>query len=295
MFEVAHALVRQGLSVYADVPEIDWSFQRNQWGRPEVAGPARAPRFTFSLSHTPGLVACAISVGVECGVDVESVARGGQTRCVSHDGCCPSGRSQTSKRSPAETKLERLLEYWTLKEAYLKARGVGMSVAMRDVSFVLDEREIRLVAVDPEATSGPGAWSFTSARPTLSHVLALALGPPDGPSRTVVMREGLPMEPAAEDLLLGVEFHAAVQRTAFVGVVRRDRPRLSEALRRDSARGDTAVDEVLANRLCTAQTETLVVVVVTDRVGVAFDAHRNVRASSSASRPPHRARPSLRP
>ncbi len=195
MFEVAHALVRQGLSVYADVPETDWSFQRNQWGRPEVAGPARAPRFTFSLSHTPGLVACAISVGVECGVDVESVARGGQPLRVARR-VLSEREIADLEAQPAETKLERLLEYWTLKEAYLKARGVGMSVAMRDVSFVLGEREIRLVAVDPEATSGPGAWSFTSARPTSSHVLALALGPPDGPSRTVVMREGLPMEPA---------------------------------------------------------------------------------------------------
>jgi len=195
MFEVAHALVRQGLSVYADVDETDWSFDTNQWGRPEIAGPAHAPPFTFSLSHTHGLVACAISVGIECGVDVENFARGGQPLRVARR-VLSEREFADLERQPVETKLDRLLEYWTLKEAYLKARGVGMSVAMQDVSFALDERGIRLVAVDSEATSGPDAWSFTSARPTPSHMLALALGPPDGPSRTVMMREGLPRDPA---------------------------------------------------------------------------------------------------
>jgi 4'-phosphopantetheinyl transferase len=193
MFEVAHALVRQGLSVYADVPASDWSFATNQWGRPEVVGPAQAPRFTFSLSHTRGLVACAISEGVECGVDVESFARGGRPLRVARR-VLSEREFADLEAQPAEAKLGRLLEYWTLKEAYLKARGVGMSVAMRDVSFALDERGIRLVAVDREATSDPTAWSFTTERPTPSHTLALAVGPPDGPSRSIVMRKGLPRD-----------------------------------------------------------------------------------------------------
>jgi 4'-phosphopantetheinyl transferase len=194
MFEVAHALVRQALSQYADVAARDWSFETNRWGRPEIAGPARAQRFTFSLSHTRGLVACVIAAGVECGVDVESLNRPGDPLRIARR--VLSARELADlERQPSETKQSRLLEYWTLKEAYLKARGVGMSVSMRDLSFRLDERGIRLVTVDPEAKSSPDAWSFTITRPTSSHTLALALGPPDGPSRTVEVREGFPRQP----------------------------------------------------------------------------------------------------
>jgi 4'-phosphopantetheinyl transferase len=194
MFEVAHALVRQALSQYADVAPGDWSFATNRWGRPEIAGPVREKRFSFSLSHTHGLVACAIAAGVECGVDVESMTRAGDPLRIARR--VLSARELTDlETQPSETKQSRLLEYWTLKEAYLKARGVGMSVAMRDLSFALDDPGIRLVTVDADAKSSPDAWSFTITRPTSSHTLALALGPPDGPSRTVEVREGLPRQP----------------------------------------------------------------------------------------------------
>ena len=190
-FEVAHSLIRHALSLYADVPASAWSFRANRWGRPEIAGPAHAPRFAFSLSHTRGLVACAITAGGACGIDVESFERGGNPLRVARR--VLSGPELADlEAQPAEAKLGRFLEYWTLKEAYLKARGVGLSVAMREVSFALGERGIRLAAVDPGALDGPAAWAFASERPTPTHALALALGPPDGPSRTIVMREGLP-------------------------------------------------------------------------------------------------------
>jgi len=194
MFEIAHALVRQSLSSYADVAAIDWTFETNRWGRPEIAGPAHAPRLSFSLSHTRGLIACAIGSGIACGVDVESVERSGSPLRIARRVLAETEFADLEAQPP-ETKLDRLLEYWTLKEAYLKARGVGLSVAMRELSFTLDERGVRLVTVDPEATSGPSEWSFRLTRPTPEHRLALALGPPDGPSRTVVMREGLPSGP----------------------------------------------------------------------------------------------------
>lgn len=192
MFEVAHGLVRQSLSLYADVAPTEWTFETNRWGRPEIAGPDHARSLCFSLSHTRDLVACAISAGVACGVDVENVDRRGRPLRIARRVLSEPELADLDAQ-PAESKLGRLLEYWTLKEAYLKARGVGLSVAMRDLSFTLDERGIRLVTVDAEATSGPGEWAFTSTRPTPSHRLALALGPPDGPSRSVLMREGLPI------------------------------------------------------------------------------------------------------
>jgi 4'-phosphopantetheinyl transferase len=190
-FEIAHALVRQSLARYADVPARAWTFDTNRWGRPEVSGPPGAPRLAFSLSHTRGLVACAVTDGAACGVDVENLARRGDPLRIAARVLSASERADLEAR-PAEQRRRRLLEYWTLKEAYLKARGTGMSVAMRDLSFAIAGGAARLEAVEPQASAGPEAWSFVCARPSAEHLLAIALGPPDGPSRTVRVREGLP-------------------------------------------------------------------------------------------------------
>jgi 4'-phosphopantetheinyl transferase len=96
---------------------------------------------------------------------------------------------------PVAERRTRLLEYWTLKEAYLKARGTGLAVSMRELSFAIDDGGARLEAVEAAATDPPEAWAFVRTRPTVEHTLAVAVGPPDGPSRTVRMREGLPSFP----------------------------------------------------------------------------------------------------
>src|SRR4029453_1384894 len=80
-FLITRALVRTMLSRYAEVAPRDWRFVTNQFGRPEVLDrPAHVPDLRFNLSHTDGLIACAVTVGREVGVDVENI-----TRQVTHD------------------------------------------------------------------------------------------------------------------------------------------------------------------------------------------------------------------
>ena len=57
---VAHALVRVTLSRYANVEPRAWTFVRNEYGRPEIAGAHSSARLRFSLSHTTGAAACGV-------------------------------------------------------------------------------------------------------------------------------------------------------------------------------------------------------------------------------------------
>ena len=87
-YAAAHALLRLSLSRYADVTPRSWQFREASGGKPLLVLDEGMPRLSFNLSHTHGLVACAIASGSDVGIDVESVD------CHVGDGV-PSGSSES--------------------------------------------------------------------------------------------------------------------------------------------------------------------------------------------------------
>ena len=170
LFLASHVLVREALSTRADVEPADWQFEAGPHGRPEIAAPESDLR--FSLSHTRGLAACVVSGGCEVGIDVEDASRrwsaGLAERVLSdserHDLLtAPGGEQQT-----------RFLEYWTLKEAYLKARGIGLACSLQEISFY--RRDARWhVEFAAGADDDPRRWRFESWLVDPVHQAALAV------------------------------------------------------------------------------------------------------------------------
>jgi 4'-phosphopantetheinyl transferase len=189
-FLAAHTLARWALSRYANVSPAGWTFAANRSGRPEIAGPSGVPALRFSLSHTSGLSACAIALDFACGVDVESSDRRGDLLKVARRVLSPRELSDLDTRA-AETRRDRFLAYWTLKEAYVKARGLGLALPLRQLSFSLSGERIRVESTAP-GDDGAGVWQFASLRPTPRHLQALAVRRGDGPERRIVVREALP-------------------------------------------------------------------------------------------------------
>src|SRR5262245_46753562 len=75
-FAAAHTLLRHVLSKYGDAAPADWRFEIESGGKPVlVDDQAGSPRLHFNLSHTNGLVACAVSRGCPVGIDVERCTR----------------------------------------------------------------------------------------------------------------------------------------------------------------------------------------------------------------------------
>jgi len=65
------------LSRAGDLPPSDWRFIVGRFGKPQIDPALGRPRLHFSLSHTRGLVACAVSLDHEVGLDVETWDRAG--------------------------------------------------------------------------------------------------------------------------------------------------------------------------------------------------------------------------
>jgi 4'-phosphopantetheinyl transferase len=172
-FEVSHALVRRSLSRYAPAPPEAWRFREVGRGRPEVAGPEAGAGLRFNLSHTDGLAACGVVRELDLGVDVEAASRVRRHLEIAERFFSPR-ESAGLRALPAEQQPGRFLDLWTLKESYIKGRGLGLALPLDGFSFLLEEGAPRLL-FERDLEDRPDDWQFSLSRPTAGHRLAVAV------------------------------------------------------------------------------------------------------------------------
>lgn len=173
---LTRALIRTTLSHYHPaIDPRDWQFSSNAFGRPELAGPTCEPRLRFNLSHTDGLIVCVVAIDREVGIDVEDVTRR-QLDGTDIANEVFSATELTELRAlPLLEQPDRFFHYWTLKEAYIKARGLGLQLPLDQFSFHLgDDAPIR-ISFGPGISDDPMRWQFHLQRLTPRHRLALAI------------------------------------------------------------------------------------------------------------------------
>jgi len=173
-FLVTRAHVRTMLSRYAAVAPADWRFVESVHGRPEIFDrPASAPDLRFNISHTDGLIACAVTIGREVGVDVEHIGRH-LTHDVAGRFFAPDEVTDL-RRLPLEDQERVFFDYWTLKEAYIKARGFGLALPLADFAFKLNPPGPPAITFEPSLEDDPSTWQFMQDWPTPQHRLGLAV------------------------------------------------------------------------------------------------------------------------
>lgn len=133
-------MLRSVLAQALDVPRDHVRFAPGAFGKPDLAGPALAGDITFNLSHSGSWVLCALARGRRVGVDVEHEREGMEYVGLAERFFCPREIHLLAAGPEAETR-RLFFKYWTLKEAYLKAEGSGLSISLTamDASQVPDE------------------------------------------------------------------------------------------------------------------------------------------------------------
>jgi 4'-phosphopantetheinyl transferase len=169
-FAAAHGLLRNALSTYGDARPADWTFVTSPTGKPLLGG--SGSKVEFNISHTHGLVACAATADVEVGVDVESLDSGRVPNDVVKSSFSEFEIADLDVRIGID-RLERFVELWTLKEAYLKAIGVGLSGRLNAITFEFDGSSgLRFHPGD----GTPGTeWQFALFAPSVRHRMAVAV------------------------------------------------------------------------------------------------------------------------
>ena len=168
-------LVRTTLSRYRDVVPDQWRFRANPHDRPFVDPELGIADLYFNLSHTHGLVVCAVGSIEEIGVDVERRDRNVGLDELAPVVLAPAELERFAKLPPAD-RPEFFFARWTLKEAYVKARGMGLALPVKDICLDMGDHSPTMSftsVIDDE----PSRWRLWSLRLTEEHVAGIAAAP----------------------------------------------------------------------------------------------------------------------
>lgn len=190
-YRVTRAMLRTVLSRYAGVAPAAWEFALNPYGRPELAARHELPGLHFNLSHTRGLIALAVGCSREIGVDVEHLAERPAPLDIAEHFFSPAEAAALAAL-PQARRAERFFEYWTFKEAYIKARGMGLSLPLNRFSMQFDGAHLAGMTADAALDEDPGRWRFWQCRPAPHYLLALCAAGGAGPAPRVTVRRLTP-------------------------------------------------------------------------------------------------------
>ena len=158
--------LRQLLSQYLGGSPESIGFVCNEFGKPFV----KDSDLQFNVSHSANLCLVAIARGRELGCDIEWRDRAFPSEDIARAFFAP-GEVRALTRLELSQQVEAFFNCWTRKEAYIKARGYG-------VSLPLDSFEVSLAPGEPAALlSGCGDWSVKSFEPVPGfHAAVVAQG-----------------------------------------------------------------------------------------------------------------------
>ena len=188
---VSHALVRKVLSGYCNVQPEAWRFSFNPHGKPEILSSVECPNVKFNLSHTDGLSACVVSLNNDCGVDVENIHRKNKLHAVAERMFAEQETKTLLAYDESEVQ-KSFFDFWTLREAYVKAIGTGLGGSSKEFYFTIDAAKVSDKSGDITNVSAANirpaninfvdskkkvdlAWQFFLLEPSSDHVAAIAV------------------------------------------------------------------------------------------------------------------------
>jgi 4'-phosphopantetheinyl transferase len=180
------ALVRTALSSHCGVAVEELRFSAGPTGRPELTLPA-IPTLRFSLSNTRGLVVGLVACAREVGVDVEEMTPIDVFEIA--DRFFAPAESEELRALAEDERSRRFFELWTLKEAYLKARGLGVfALPLAQIAFPRAPTGALSPLFGPELADDPRSWRFDLPRLSATHAVATCVERGGREARVVVRR-----------------------------------------------------------------------------------------------------------
>jgi len=173
-FLAARVFLRSILSAYSQLAPPEWCFDTNAWGRPYIANAGAPTGLCFNLSHKPRFVTCLVGVGRDLGVDVEDASYGRAHLLDIASRFFSPSESEGLRALSAGDRMQRFYELWTLKEAYIKARGMGLSLGLARFSFSV-AGETATVRFDSGFDDDQAAWDFRLFKACAPHLISTAV------------------------------------------------------------------------------------------------------------------------
>lgn len=136
---ISEILLRTVLDKQFGINNEDIVILKNKYGKPYLKG---NEDINFNISHSGDFVVCAVD-DKPIGIDIEQIID------IDYKSIAESFFSKDEVQfilnASDENKLHRFYEVWTLKESYIKAKGMGLSIPLNSFCFNFDDYNIKLV------------------------------------------------------------------------------------------------------------------------------------------------------
>lgn len=152
-------------------------FRAGPHGKPELVVPGANDAgandaIHFNVSHSSGVVVAAFSRSQVVGVDVEESSRRISPEVMGR--VFTRGEIDAWQGMSESERTSAAMARWTLKEAYLKARGVGLNLSLLDFWFDSEGPERLQIHFSSRIDDDPAPWRFAQFSLAASHHVSLA-------------------------------------------------------------------------------------------------------------------------
>ncbi len=171
---VGRGVLRQLLGRYLGVEPAQVTLGYSSHGKPSLAEGCDAVPLCFNLAHSGSLILYGFVMNHDIGVDIERHRPDFAGQRIADRFFSPA-EAHALRSLPKEHRAEAFLNCWTRKEAYIKARGEGLSFPLDafDVSVKTDEPVALLhTQGDPEEAA---RWSLYAPETDPGYVAAVAV------------------------------------------------------------------------------------------------------------------------
>jgi len=172
-FVVGRGTLRRILASYAGARPDDIRFTYGDHGKPMLANVTESKGIEFNASGSADLAVCAVTIGERLGIDIE-LCRPIADEVFVEQCLAPVERDEYLALSSDE-RPAFFYRIWTLKEAYLKATGVGLSVPVSTVLISCPRGGPVQFVADAGVPDGGANWTLVEFEPSPQYVGALVV------------------------------------------------------------------------------------------------------------------------
>jgi 4'-phosphopantetheinyl transferase len=173
-FIVAHGILRSLLGNYLAVAPESVEFATNAFGKPDLVQAGVSSALKFNLAHSGNVVLYALTVQRQVGVDVEEIRADIDAMEIAESQFAAE-EIEELQRMDKVGRLSSFFRCWTRKEAYVKARGEGLSLALNKFAVpIVDTSSLQLSWA--EGNSEPSKiWTLFNLDPSPGYAAAAVI------------------------------------------------------------------------------------------------------------------------
>jgi 4'-phosphopantetheinyl transferase len=173
-FAATRGLLRTILASYVDSDPQRLVFQYSEKGKPFLDTSSPETRVEFNVSHSGATALLVFARERDLGVDVEEIRENFDHKAIARRFFSEHEQRQLAELDPAD-RYEGFFRCWTRKEAYIKAKGIGLALPLRDfdVSVLRGDHEAML-ATRPDGAEAP-QWSLREVPVGSGYVAAVCV------------------------------------------------------------------------------------------------------------------------